>query len=709
MKFSTTSLCLLLCSILLSLSTAGQSGGITQLDPLEVWQAPPLSGHPESFPDPGEFVVVSGIPNLGVTTQWNFVKWAIDPALTGKSILLDNPALDSVRVFYQTDDQLLLIAEGGEGHTFNSLGRTHPTMIVPVPADSVAGQIVFGIWSAEQIVAPFFIGEHETIENILQKREVFYAIYIGLIIALLLYNLFIYLTVRDRIYLYYVFYILTVGFTQLILNGYANKYIWPNSAGIGIYASAIVPILSGWAVIVFARHFILTRTYAPWIDKLLLVFAGLYAISFVCALLGKFDVAFNIINANASAALILVPAAIKAIRKGYRPAGFFLIAFGFFLFGVTLFALRNFGVVPFNDFTTYALPIGSAFEAVLLSFALADRINQFKKEKEESQQQAILVMQENQRLIEQQNVQLETMVQERTLDLAKANEDLSNTLNDLRITQKQLLESEKLASLGQMTAGIAHEINNPINFVQSNVQPLRRDIDDTLTLLDEFASLEQNEDLTKKVEALHSRYHELDMPYVRKEITQLLEGIEEGARRTAEIVKGLRVFSRMDRDTQVSANINDCLQSTLIVMKNVVKGQVTLLRELDEKLPQIHCYPGQLNQVFANIITNAVHATDMPGRTEKDRIVKVISKIEDEYIKIIIEDNGMGIPEEIQSRIFDPFFTTKKVGQGTGLGLSIALGIVEEHKGKIEVHSEKEKGTRVIVSLPITLLDESIH
>jgi len=699
-RFSTTCCFLLLLTFCRSESLA-QQATLTPLLTLEVLQGDSGIEGEAVFTDEASFTAVEGIPNLGVTTRWNFIRWKIEQTEKGNSILLDNPALDSIKVFHVTPFGYNLIAETGEGYRFNELNQTHTALTVPIPADSSDGYLYFGIWSAEQVVVPLFTGTAEYIDSVLQKREVFYAIYIGLIIALLLYNLFIFLTVRDRIYIYYVFYILTVGLTQLILNGYANKYIWPSNAAIGIYASAIVPILSGWAVIVFARHFILTRVYAPWIDKILLVFAGLYGISFICTLIGKFDIAFNIINANASAALILVPAAIKGIRKGYRPAGFFLIAFAFFLIGVTLFALRNFGVVPFNDFTTYALPIGSAFEAVLLSFALADRINQFKKEKEESQKQAIEVMKENQRLIEQQNVQLEAMVQERTLDLARTNDELNTTLNDLRITQKQLLESEKLASLGQMTAGIAHEINNPINFVQSNVLPLRRDIDDTLSLLDDVAALEKGDQLPEKVDGLIKKYHELDMPYVRKEITQLLEGIEEGSRRTAEIVKGLRVFSRMDRETQVAASINDCLQSTLIVMKNVTNGEVTLIKELDENLPPVHCFPGQLNQVFANVLINAVHATELPGRTEKDRIIHVSTSKDDSHILITIEDNGTGIPESIRSRIFDPFFTTKKVGQGTGLGLSIALGIVEEHKGRIDVHSEQGQGTRVLVSLPL--------
>jgi len=639
------------------------------------------------------------IPNLGVSRFWKYYSFEANKAIKGKSLWIDNPALDSVSVIQHVDGEFRLLNSGGDAYKYLELDKNGRNLITPLPLDS-AYSIIVAIRSAEQIVVPTFVGQQEAILNKLDRREIFYAIYFGLTLAMLLYNLFIYVTIKDKIYLYYVFYTFTVGLTQLILNGYANVYFWPNSAKIGIYMSVIVPILSGWAVILFARNFILTKKFAPWIDRMLVFFAGTYFISLLAIPFDRLDISINIINANASAALILIPAAIKGYNKGYRPAGFFLIAFGFFLLGVTLFALRNFGVVPYNDFTSFALPVGSALETILLSFALADRINQFKKEKEDSQQQAITVMQENDRLIREQNVKLERMVQERTLDLEKANDDLSTTLQDLRITQKQLVESEKLASLGQMTAGIAHEINNPINFVQSNVQPLRRDIDDMLSLLDEFARLENDAAISDKVASLHKRYHELDMPYVRDEVKQLLHGIEEGSRRTAEIVRGLRVFSRMDRDSLVSASVNDCIQSTLIVMKNITKGAVTLEIELDTAMPHIYCFPGKLNQVFMNILNNAVQATDMPGRAEADRLIKIHSAHDDAAIRVTITDNGVGIAEGIRSRIFDPFFTTKKVGEGTGLGLSIALGIVEEHKGHIEVHSKEGMGTTITVCLP---------
>jgi signal transduction histidine kinase len=251
-----------------------------------------------------------------------------------------------------------------------------------------------------------------------------------------------------------------------------------------------------------------------------------------------------------------------------------------------------------------------------------------------------------------------------------------------------------------MTAGIAHEINNPINFVSSNILPLKRDIQDILSVLEMFSSLKNAAEYDEKIEEIRQKMQRLDIDYTKQEIAQLLSGIDEGSRRTAEIVKSLRIFSRMDRDDLVSANINECINSTLVIMKSVTKGEVTIRKKLADNFPMMDCYPGKLNQVIMNILNNAVYATRVEGRKKDDRFIDIETSFDDQTITISIEDNGVGIPDDIRSKIFDPFFTTKGVGEGTGLGLSIALGIVEEHRGQIHVHSELGKGTRFTLTLP---------
>jgi len=258
-----------------------------------------------------------------------------------------------------------------------------------------------------------------------------------------------------------------------------------------------------------------------------------------------------------------------------------------------------------------------------------------------------------------------------------------------------------MASLGQMTAGIAHELNNPINFVSSNIKPLKRDLDDLLAILACYESAEPGSDqATDKINQARALSQELELDFLKTEIDQLMMGIEEGALRTAEIVKGLRIFSRLDEDALKKADINECLRSTLVILKTTIRGATNVNEEFDVNLPEIQCYPGKLNQVFMNIIANAVHATENSGKPLKERLVTVKTAEVKGKIEIRIKDNGVGMNPEVRSKIFDPFFTTKEVGEGTGLGLSIVLGIVNHHNGKIVVESEPNLGTEFVITLP---------
>jgi signal transduction histidine kinase len=349
------------------------------------------------------------------------------------------------------------------------------------------------------------------------------------------------------------------------------------------------------------------------------------------------------------------------------------------------------------------MQIGTALEVTLLSLALADRINILKKEKEISQAEALEAAQENERIIKEQNVILEQKVQERTTELVATNDELSDTLQDLKETQSQLVASEKMASLGQLTAGIAHEINNPINFVTSNVSPLTRDVNQLLEALENIESIGLSEkSKEEKLQEIEDYKEDLDFDYLKIEIDHLLKGIHEGASRTAEIVKGLKVFSRLDEDDLKKADINECLDSTLVIMNSLLNSsKIKLLKEYGD-IPVAECYPGKLNQVFLNIISNAIHAiTQVHGESGEGEL-KITTQSKGKDIYISIKDNGSGMDEVTMSKIFDPFFTTKDVGEGTGLGMSIAYNTIKNHNGEILINSELGKGTEMIIHIPVT-------
>ena len=270
--------------------------------------------------------------------------------------------------------------------------------------------------------------------------------------------------------------------------------------------------------------------------------------------------------------------------------------------------------------------------------------------------------------------------------LLETNAELNHVITELKSTQIQLIQSEKLASLGQLTAGIAHEINNPINFVTSSVGSLKRDFDDVLLVLNTYKSDPE------KVEALKK---EIDFDFTIEEIQQLILGINEGADRTSEIVKGLRNFSRVDEGEFKIVDIHEGLNSTILLLHPKFGDKIKIEKNYGS-VPMINCFPGQINQVFMNIMSNAADAIE----NENGKII-ITTSVNNNNVLISIKDNGKGMSDETKQKIFDPFFTTKDVGKGTGLGMSIAYGIIEKHNGSIDINSTIGIGTEFIITLPI--------
>ena len=293
---------------------------------------------------------------------------------------------------------------------------------------------------------------------------------------------------------------------------------------------------------------------------------------------------------------------------------------------------------------------------------------------------------------------------ERTEELQESNKSLSLTLDNLKDAQAQLVESEKMASLGQLTAGVAHEINNPINFVTSNVNPLRRDVGILWEIIDEIEliALNDNLNIAEKQSLIKSIKDTNDLDYLKSEIDFLLKGIQEGAERTAEIVRSLRIFSRIDEDTLKRADLNECMDSTLVILNSMTKERIEVIKNY-YNIPMVECYAGKLNQVFMNILSNAIYAVEKKFNGNPGGEIKIETKLNDDLSKVIISisDNGTGIPKEVMGRIFEPFFTTKDVGEGTGLGMSIAYKTIERHNGKISLNSVEGEGTSFDIELPV--------
>lgn len=286
-------------------------------------------------------------------------------------------------------------------------------------------------------------------------------------------------------------------------------------------------------------------------------------------------------------------------------------------------------------------------------------------------------------------------------ELLKKEQDSKNELNgaldSLKNAQSQLVHSEKMASLGQLTAGIAHEINNPINFISSGMNSMKMSIESIKEILDSYSTLEEGADPKKLLEEIKELKEDHEYEELMDELDDLIKDINYGVTRTIEIVKGLRVFSRLDEEESKPANINENIDATLTLLKNKTKNRIKITKFYDENMQQIECFPGQLNQVFMNILNNSIQA--IPS-DRKDGEITIYTEEEDQSVVIRLKDNGVGIPEDVQKRIWEPFFTTKPVGEGTGLGMSITFGIIEKHSGDIDLQSEVGKGTEFAIRLP---------
>ncbi|MGP8473502.1 histidine kinase [Burkholderia sp. PR2] len=277
--------------------------------------------------------------------------------------------------------------------------------------------------------------------------------------------------------------------------------------------------------------------------------------------------------------------------------------------------------------------------------------------------------------------------------LEQEKDEQRRLLRALEETHVQLLQSEKLASIGQLAAGVAHEINNPIGFISANLNTLRTWVRSLLAVIAAHdAALTQLEPATR--DALTAMRGEADLDYVRDEIVTLIDESIDGAVRVRRIVQDLRDFSRPGSGEWSVVDIHAGLESTLNVVHNELKYKADIVREYGD-VPQVECLPSQLNQVFMNLLVNAAHAIPSRG------VITIRTSSDGEQVSIAISDTGTGMTPDVVRRIFDPFFTTKPVGQGTGLGLSVSHGIVERHRGAIDVTSEPGRGTTFCVRLPI--------
>lgn len=325
-------------------------------------------------------------------------------------------------------------------------------------------------------------------------------------------------------------------------------------------------------------------------------------------------------------------------------------------------------------------------------------------------------LQRSQHELEEYSRNLEHRVDIRTQELKEKNQQLGETLLHLQHTQAQLIQTEKMSSLGQLVAGVAHEINNPVNFIHGNIMHANQYAQDLLRLVQLYRT-----DYPCPNSSVQDAIEEIDLEFLEKDLPKLFSSMQIGAERIREIVQSLRVFSRLDEAEVKEVNIHEGIDSTLMILHNRLKAksdcpEIDVVKEYGN-LPLIECHAGQLNQVFMNILTNAIDALEDHERKRQvakedgclivdEPITPTIhirtEVVDGDRVAIHIADNGPGMTQEVQQRLFDPFFTTKPIGKGTGLGMSISHQIItEKHKGSLRCVSAPQKGSEFVIEVPI--------
>jgi len=279
--------------------------------------------------------------------------------------------------------------------------------------------------------------------------------------------------------------------------------------------------------------------------------------------------------------------------------------------------------------------------------------------------------------------------------------ELKQALQELQRTQVQLIQTEKMSSLGQLVAGVAHEINNPVNFIHGNLSHTESYTRELLHLIELY-----QEYYPDPAPEIVEQREEIDLDFLKEDLPQIIGSMQAGSERIDSIVRSLRNFSRLDESNLKKADIHEGIESTLVILENQIKNppndrKIQVIKEYNN-LPKFECYPGQLNQVFLNIISNAIDALGTSGSKEDPGTIRIRTEVSDR-VTIAIADNGPGMSEEVRQKIFDPFFTTKPVGSGTGLGLSTSYSIVvSEHDGSLECNSTPGKGSEFIIEIPLS-------
>ncbi|QJD77165.1 sensor histidine kinase [Spirosoma rhododendri] len=534
-----------------------------------------------------------------------------------------------------------------------------------------------------------------TLLGTIHSDDLFNGIYYGFILIVILYSLFLYTRLGERDTLFYAIWVLFIGLQLALYRGFVTEFLWASDPSLSRYGS-VIGGLTGILHILFTVEFLRLRQLSPRFYRVGLFVAGLYLIGIVLlastiATRGQLGSPTDLIPVLALIeGLFSVGAGVFALRHGFRPALFYSIGNLIFFLSIFQFLSYAFGYLPPTFWARNSLYIGSGIEIILSALALTYKVNLLKEKEDEAISEQLRLADENRRLVERQNAELEFRVQERTTEINAREDDLQVALASLRQTQEQLVQQEKLASLGELTASIAHEIQNPLNFVNNFAEV-------SVELVDELNDGLQTGD-TDTVSTLSS------------DIRTNLAYIVQNGQRASDIVRNMLQHARAETGQLELTDLNTLADEYLRLSYQGIRTKdrsftAQLQTDYDPALPPVLIVPQDIGRVLLNLLNNAFYAVQQKARLAENGFIPTIAvctRHTATYVRLTIRDNGPGIPPAVQDKIFQPFFTTKPTGQGTGLGLSISYDIITNgHGGQLSVDSQPDVYTEFSLQIPL--------
>lgn len=530
-------------------------------------------------------------------------------------------------------------------------------------------------------------------------EDLFYGLYYGFILIIVVYGLLLFIRLRDHDTFRYAIWVLSMGLQLGLYRGFTTEFLWPNFHAFEQYGSALAG-LTGLLHVLFTISFLRLKKHQPLYYRLGWIMIFAYTLGIALFVVTAYQGGANGRTIDIIPAIALVEGLFSltaggvAYRHGFKPALYYLIGNLIFFFSIFIFIQYASGKLPHSFWTYNSIHLGSGIEIVFFTFALVYKVNLLKRRKEEAVREQLRLTETNKQLIEEQNKMLEAKVRQRTDELNEQKEQLQTTLTTLQTTQQQLIQKEKLASLGEMVAGIAHEIQNPLNFVNNFAE----------------VSAEMLDELKDEIEA----DRKTDALSLVDELVPNLQKINHHGKRAEAIVRDMLQHSRTVAGARQPTNLNALADEYLQLAYQGLRSKdktisAQLHTDFDPTVGTVDLIPQEMGRVLLNLYNNALYAThekekqhQLSSQSPYQPQIWVSTRLENGQVVLRVKDNGTGIPAELVNKIYQPFFTTKPPGQGTGLGLSLSYDIItKSHGGKLEVQTEQGVSTEFVVTLPV--------